>query len=78
MGYVVTHPLAAVEYFLVLLGTPFVGVVVAYSPLADRALVAAAFGLVEVFVALVVIAQGYRSGLLGRNAIWLSLILFAE
>jgi hypothetical protein len=78
VAYALVNPLGAVAYFLVFIGAPFVGFpALSYSALNERALLAAAFGLVTVLVALVVIAQARRGRILGRNGVWLSLFLFA-
>jgi hypothetical protein len=66
LSYVLTNPLGASTYFLTLIGAPF-----SYDTF-----MSAAFGLVILLIAVIVIAQGCHGRILRRNGVWLSFILF--
>jgi hypothetical protein len=59
-------PVGAARYFFAVIG----------APLSYNGIMAISFGLVMTFLALVVISQVSKAGLLERNAVWLSFILF--
>jgi hypothetical protein len=67
LSHVLSEPLAASGYFIALVGAPF----------SYEQITASALGILLILITVLVLWQGSRAGILRRNRMWLSLILFA-
>ena len=67
LDYAFTHPIEAVRYFFVFVGSPLFW---------DSATISGISGLAAVLITVSVLTYAYRRKILRKNCIWLSLILF--